>query len=106
MFDFVGADPTIALGAATVAQRGSLTVVGIAGGEFAWNFFAVPCRWASRPPTGAPSRNSTRWSPCTVPARLSRRSKYTLDNALEAYEKLRDGKLSARAPSSPRTPDS
>lgn len=98
VFDFVGAGPTIALGAATVAQRGSLTVVGIAGGEFAWNFFAVPYEV---------NFSSTYWGTIEelhevvamyragqiVPAV----EKYTLDNALEAYEKLRDGTLSARA---------
>src|SRR5690606_10157123 len=42
VFDMVGADATLKLAGATVAQQGSLTVVGIGGGTFPWNFFTVP----------------------------------------------------------------
>lgn len=98
VFDFVGADATIALGAATVAQRGALTVVGIDGGTYPWNFFGMPYEV---------NFSSTYWGTVEdlhevvamyragqiVPAI----ERYSLDDALEAYRKLRDGELSARA---------
>lgn len=56
VLDFVGSDPTIALGAAVSRFMGDVTVVGIAGGTFAFNFFALPYEvsvqttyWGSRP---------------------------------------------------------
>src|SRR5690606_18399817 len=42
VFDFVGIEPTIALAASVVAQRGALTVVGIGGGTYPWSFFTMP----------------------------------------------------------------
>lgn len=98
VFDFVGADPTVALAAATVAQCGSVTIVGIGGGTFGWNFFGVPYEV---------NFSSTYWGTIEdlhevvamyragqiVPAV----ERYSLDEGLEAYRKLRDGELSARA---------
>ena len=56
VLDFVGAEATIALGAAVSRFLGDVTVVGIAGGTFAFNFFAQPYEvslqttyWGSRP---------------------------------------------------------
>ena len=56
VLDFVGADATIALGASVSRSLGDLTVVGIAGGTFPFNFFALPYEvsvqttyWGSRP---------------------------------------------------------
>jgi propanol-preferring alcohol dehydrogenase len=56
VLDFVGADATIALAAAVSRFLGDVTVVGIAGGTFAFNFFALPYEvsvqttyWGSRP---------------------------------------------------------
>lgn len=98
VFDFVGVDSTMALSAQVVAQQGSVTVVGIGGGTFAWNFFGVPYEV---------NFSSTYWGTIEdlhdvvamyragqiVPAV----ERYSLDEALEAYRKLRDGELSARA---------
>ena len=42
VFDFVGAAPTIEMAQATVAQRGAMQIVGIAGGMAQWNFFTNP----------------------------------------------------------------
>ncbi|MFV0463566.1 MAG: alcohol dehydrogenase catalytic domain-containing protein [Nostocoides sp.] len=97
-FDFVGIDPTIALGAASVAQRGALTVVGIGGGSYSWSFFGMPYEV---------NFSSTYWG--TIEdlhevVALYRNGqvrpiveRYSLDGALEAYQKLQDGTLSARA---------
>jgi propanol-preferring alcohol dehydrogenase len=56
VLDFVGAESTIALGAAVSRFLGDVTVVGIAGGSFTFNFFALPYEvslqttyWGSRP---------------------------------------------------------
>ena len=98
VFDMVGADATLALAAASVARLGSLTVVGIGGGTYPWNFFTVPYEV---------NFSSTYWG--TIEdlhevVALYRQGqivpvveRYRLDDALEAYRRLRDGELSARA---------
>lgn len=98
VFDFVGADPTIALAASVVAQRGALTVVGIGAGTYPWNFFGVPYEV---------NFSSTYWGTIEdlheVVAMyqagqiVPNVERYSLDDALEAYRKLQDGELSARA---------
>ena len=98
VFDFVGVDPTIKLAASVVAQRGALTVVGIGGGTYPWNFFGLPYEV---------NFSSTYWGTIEdlhdvvamyragqiTPAV----ERYSLDDGLEAYRKLRDGELDARA---------
>lgn len=98
VFDFVGAAPTLELAAATVAQQGSLTVVGLAGDDFTWNAFKLPYEV---------NFSSTYWG--TIEdlhevVELYKAGKisptvdvYSLDDALEAYRKLVDGKISGRA---------
>lgn len=98
VFDFVGVTPTIRLAQATVAQRGAIQVVGIAGGTVEWNFYTNPYE--------ATLTNSY-WG--TIEelhevADLYRGGlivpeieRYSLDDALEAYRRLRDGELNARA---------
>lgn len=98
VFDMVGADATLKLAGATVAQQGSLTVVGIGGGTFPWNFFTVPYEV---------NFSSTYWGTIedlhdvAAMYRLGQITpvveRYTLDDALEAYRRLQDGELSARA---------
>lgn len=98
VFDMVGADATLQLAGATVAQQGSLTVVGIGGGTFPWNFFTVPYEV---------NFSSTYWGTIedlhdvAAMYRLGQITpiveRYSLDDALEAYRKLQEGELSARA---------
>lgn len=98
VFDMVGATPTIALGAAVVAQQGTLLVVGIGGGTFEWSFFGMPYEV---------DFSSTYWGTIedlhevVAMYRAGQITpvveRYSLDDALEAYRKLRDGELSARA---------
>ncbi len=97
-FDFVGANPTIALAQATIAQRGAMQIVGIAGGTAQWSFFTNPYE--------ATITNSY-WG--TIEelhevVELYRAGsitpdveRFSLDDALEAYRRLRDGELDARA---------
>lgn len=97
-FDFVGAGPTIALAQACIAQRGAIQIVGIAGGAAQWSFFTNPYE--------ATLTNSY-WGTIEdlhETVELYRAGlitpdveRYRLDDALEAYRKLRDGELSARA---------
>lgn len=98
VFDFVGADPTMRLAQATVAIRGAIQVVGIGGGSLVWNFFTNPYE---------ATLTNTYWG--TIEdlyevVALYRDGKvapdvqrFSLDNALEAYRRLRDGELDARA---------
>ncbi|MCD6639950.1 MAG: NAD(P)-dependent alcohol dehydrogenase [Nocardioides sp.] len=98
VFDFVGVDPTMALAAGVVAQQGALTVVGIGGGTYAWNFFGLPYEV---------NFSSTYWGTIEelhqvvamyragqiVPSV----ERFSLDNVLDAYQKMMDGKLFGRA---------
>ncbi|MFJ2621027.1 NAD(P)-dependent alcohol dehydrogenase [Glutamicibacter sp. NPDC087344] len=98
VFDFVGVSPTIKLGMETVASRGRMTVVGIAGGPYTWSFYTAPYE---------AELVNTYWG--TIEelhevVALYRDGKITpdvelfsLDNALDAYQKLESGELSARA---------
>lgn len=98
VFDFVGVDTTLALAAATVAQGGALTVVGIGGGTFAWGFFAVPYEV---------NFSSTYWGTLEelhevvalhrAGAIMPAVERYSLDDALEVYHRLAAGTLTARA---------
>lgn len=98
VFDMVGVDSTLALSGATVAQLGALTVVGIGGGTFPWNFFTVPYEV---------NFSSTYWGTIedlhevAAMYRLGQITpiveRYALGDALEAYRKLQEGELSARA---------
>ncbi len=98
VFDFVGVDATMALSVATVAQRGAVTIVGIAGGVFPWNFFTVPYEV---------NFSSTYWGTIEdlhevvamyragqiVPSV----TRFGLGDALSAYEQMMAGELSGRA---------
>ncbi|MCB0963101.1 MAG: NAD(P)-dependent alcohol dehydrogenase [Acidimicrobiales bacterium] len=98
VFDYVGTTPTIALAQATVAMRGAIQVVGIGGGTAEWSFFTNPYE--------ATLTNSywgtiedlhevvELYAAGLIAPDIER---YSLDDALEAYRKLRDGELDARA---------
>lgn len=98
VFDFVGVAPTIKLAMDSVALQGRVTVVGIAGGVYEWNFYGAPYE---------ADLSSTYWGTLEElyeVVALYREGKITpevevssLDDALEAYRKLEAGELSARA---------
>lgn len=98
VFDFVGVASTMTLSAQTVAQQGAVTIVGIGGGTFGWTFFGVLYEV---------NFSSTYWGTIEdlhdVVAMyragqiVSPVERFSLDDALEAYRKLRDGELSTRA---------
>lgn len=98
VFDFVGVTPTIELAQQVVRRQGRISVVGIAGGPVSWSFFANPYE---------AELTNTYWG--TIEelyevAALYRAGqiapsvqRYSMDQALDAYHDLHDGKLSGRA---------
>ena len=98
VLDFVGADATMALGAAAARTAGDLTIVGIAGGSLPLSFFSVPYEvsvqttyWGSRPEL---------IEVLDLGARGMLRPKVTtfaLEDATGAYRQLLAGQLTGRA---------
>ncbi|WP_405095235.1 NAD(P)-dependent alcohol dehydrogenase [Micromonospora sp. NBC_01412] len=98
VLDFVGADATLALGAAAARTVGDLTIVGIGGGTLPVSFFSVPYEvsiqttyWGSRPEL---------IEVLDLGARGLIKPKVTtfgLDDAVDAYRQMQDGSLEGRA---------
>jgi propanol-preferring alcohol dehydrogenase len=98
VFDLVGIDATMALGAAVVRPLGHLTLVGIGGGTLPFSFFSIPYEV---------TLSTTYWG--TIPElheviALAERGlitpkvqRFSLDDAMGAYEAMRSGKLEGRA---------
>lgn len=98
VLDFVGADATLALGAAAVRMLGDLTIVGIAGGTLPVSFFGLPYEasvqttyWGSRTELvevlDLGARGLVRPTTTTYP----------LDQAVHAYREMAAGRLVGRA---------
>lgn len=98
VLDFVGADATMKLAMASARPLGDVTIVGIAGGTFPFTFFSQGYEvslqtiyWGSRPELeeilNLASRGLVK----------SETTTYTLDNAVQAYHDLREGKVQGRA---------
>ena len=96
-FDFVGVTPTIKAARASMAQGGRLTVVGIAGGVVEWSFFDTPYE---------STITNTYWGTIedlyeVVDMYRAGQIKpdverFSMDDALKAYQKLEAGELSGR----------
>ena len=98
VIDLVGADPTMALGAAVARPMGHLTIVGIAGGTLPVSFFTVPYEvsvattyWGSLPELMEviALAQSDR-----IHAHVER---CTLEGAPAVYDRMRAGQLAGRA---------
>lgn len=98
IIDCVGADATLAMGAAAARQVGDLTIVGIAGGTLPMSFFSIPYEvsvqttyWGARQELvevlSLGSRGLIR----------SRITTFPLDDALSAYDALKSGEIEGRA---------
>jgi len=98
VIDCVGANSTLALGAASTRMMGDLTIVGLGGGTLPVGFFSVPYEvsiqttyWGSRPELvevlDLAARGLVRPRVVTFP----------LDDAPAAYQQLHEGKLNGRA---------
>jgi len=98
VLDFVGSDPTLALGIAVARVLGDFTIVGIAGGSMPLSFFAVPYEvsiqttyWGTRPELAEVldlgARGLLRPTVTT----------FNLDTAMDAYRQMEGGQLEGRA---------
>ena len=98
VFDFVGVTPTIELAMTVVRRQGSVVIAGIAGHPYEWSFYKAPYE---------AKLYNTYWGTIEdlydvvalyKDGKISPHiEKYTLEGGLEAYQKLVDGTLSARA---------
>lgn len=96
--DFVGADATLALGAAVARPMGHLTIVGIAGGSLPIGFFSIAYEV---------SVTTTYWGSfpelvevlalATAGHLVAHVQRFDLDHATDAYEAMRAGSLEGRA---------
>lgn len=98
VLDFVGAESTIKASMASARPLADVTVVGIAGGTFPWNFFSqayevnlTTTYWGSRPELVELLELAARG---LVHAE---HTVYPLGSAAQAYEDLRDGRVRGRA---------
>lgn len=98
VLDFVGAESTIRQSMASARPLADVTVVGIAGGTFPWNFFSqayevnlTTTYWGSRPELVELFELAARG---LVHAE---HTVYSLDDAAKAYEDLRAGRVRGRA---------
>ena len=98
VFDCVGTDRTLALGAQGARTLGDLTIIGLGGGTLGMGFFTVPYElsvqttyWGSRPELievlDLAARGHLHATTTTFP----------LDEAVEAYHSLEAGELTGRA---------
>ncbi|MDP3969578.1 MAG: NAD(P)-dependent alcohol dehydrogenase [Nocardioides sp.] len=104
VLDFVGSDDTLQLAAQSVRGLGDLTVIGLAGGNLAFSFFALPYEvslqttyWGNRAELVEVLHLAARG---LLGVHLSR---FTLDEAPAAYEQLARGEVLGRAVVVPRT---
>jgi propanol-preferring alcohol dehydrogenase len=97
VLDLVGAASTLALGAAVSRQLGDVTLVGIAGGSFAFSFVSQPYEvslqttyWGSRPELVEVLQLGSRGLLQPEVTQVS------LEEAVDAYRHLADGKIQGR----------
>ncbi len=98
VIDCVGADATLAMGAAAARQMGDLTIVGIGGGTLPVSFFSIPYEV---------SVQTTYWGArhelhevLSLAARgliESEITTFSLDEANSAYDALKAGDIQGRA---------
>jgi propanol-preferring alcohol dehydrogenase len=98
VLDFVGAAPTISLGAAVIRPAGDLIIVGAAAGNYTWNFYALPYEvnlttsfWGTLPELHEVIALAQRG---LITPLIQR---FPLDQGVHAYQLLEKGQLSGRA---------
>lgn len=98
VIDFVGADATMRVAMASARMMGDVTVVGIAGGMYTWTFFSqgyeinlASTYWGTRPELVELFTLASRGLVHTE------HTVYSLDNAVQAYHDLHEGKIKGRA---------
>jgi propanol-preferring alcohol dehydrogenase len=97
-FDFVGANPTIAVAQAAIAQRGAIHILGIAGGTAQWSFFTNPYEALLTNSYWGTIEDLHEVADLYRAGHISPDiERFSMDDALEAYRRLRDNELDARA---------
>jgi propanol-preferring alcohol dehydrogenase len=97
-FDFVGADATLELAAASIAQGGELVYVGRAGGELRVKPGLIPYESTVRMPTwGTLAELAEVLELARAGAIHSEAEVYGIDDAIDAYERLERGEVIGRA---------
>jgi len=96
--DFVGVDATIALGVAVGRSLGHLTVVGAAGGSYAYGMFSAPYELALSTTYWGSQPELIEVLALAEAGRLTPHvERFSLADAPKAYEALRAGTLKGRA---------
>ncbi len=98
VIDFVGTDATLATAVGSCKYQSDLTLVGVAGGSFAFNLYAPPYEtamrsiyWGTRSELGEVLALAARG--LITPEYTT----YALDQALDAYADMDAGRLTGRA---------
>lgn len=98
VLDVVGSGTTMALAAKMAHKMGHLTVVGMGGGTFPFNFFALPAECSLTTPYWGSLPELKEVIALAENGRLkSHNTYYTLDKAQEAYNAMHAGTLTGRA---------
>lgn len=98
VFDFVGAQATIDLSKTVVAVDGFIHIVGIGGGLMTMGFFATPFGAAVRAPYwGSRSELMEVLDLARIGAVGVHVERFGIDDAVDAYARLHDGKVRGRA---------
>ena len=98
VLDFVGNDATLALAAGTIATAGHVAVVGLGGGTFPMAFGTVPLEWSLRRPSwGTLPKLHEVVALAHAGAIEIEVERLRLDEAVDGYRRLHDGKVSGRA---------
>jgi alcohol dehydrogenase, propanol-preferring len=98
VFDFVGTDETLSLAAGTIATAGHVSVVGIGGGTFPMAFGTVPFEWSlSKPSWGTLPELHEVVALARAGVIEIEVERLALDEAIDGYRRLRDGRVEGRA---------
>lgn len=98
VFDFTGIQPTIDLARSAVAVDGNIQIVGIGGGLLPTGFFSTPFGASVRAPYwGSRSELREVLDLAHIGAIGVHVERYSLDQAVEAYQRLHRGEVQGRA---------
>ena len=98
VLDFVGVDATLELAAKTSRALGHLTVVGLGGGTLPFSFFALPYECSVAAPYWGTYPDLLEVVALAEAGKVKPKVQYfPLSEADEAYEALREGRISGRA---------
>lgn len=98
VLDFVGATSTIDLGTKIVGLDGDLTIVGLGGGKYEYNMNGLPFGVNMTNPYWGSRTELMEVIGLAIQKKIHIEiEKYSLDDAVEVYDKLRKGQIKGRA---------